>query len=106
MLPSYRAVVAGGRIDWSGEWIKRLDDYVRNGGTLVINAAQIKNVPEQFSGVRLLNTTGEAHNARCLAPGEELQDLKGQIFRYEKVELKGATAFMTTLNGEPIGDGE
>jgi len=82
--------------------IKRLDEYVRNGGTLVINAAQIKNVPEQFSGVRLRNDTGEAHNARCLAPGEEVQDLKGQIFRYEKIELKGATAFMTTLSGEPI----
>jgi len=102
LLPSYRAVVAGGRIEWSAEWIKRLEEYVRNGGTLVINAAQIKNVQEQFSGVRLLNNTGEAHNARCLAAGEELQDLKGQIFRYEKIELKGATALMTTLSGEPI----
>jgi hypothetical protein len=101
-LSSYRAVVAGGRIDWSAEWIKRLEDYVRNGGTLVINAAQIKKVPEQFSGVRLLNTTGEAHNALCLAPGEEPQDLKGQIFRYEKIELKGASAFMTTPSGEPL----
>ena len=102
LLPSYRAVVAGGRIEWSAEWIKRLDEYVRNGGTLVINAAQIKNVPEQFSGVRLRNDTGEAHNARCLAPGEELQDLKGQMFRYEKIELKGATALITTPSGEPI----
>ena len=101
-LLAYRAIVAGGRVEWSAEWIKRLDEYVRNGGTLVLNAAQLKNVPDQFSGVRLLNNTGEAHNARCLAPNEELQDLKGQIFRYEKVELKGATAFMTTLSGEPI----
>ena len=35
LLPSYRAVVAGGRIDWSAEWIQRINDYVRNGGTLV-----------------------------------------------------------------------
>jgi hypothetical protein len=75
---------------------------VRNGGTLVINVAQLKNVPEQFSGVRLRNETGEAHNARCLAPGEEAQDLKSQIFRYEKLELKGATALITTLSGEPL----
>jgi hypothetical protein len=52
--------------------------------------------------VRLLNTSGEAHNARCLAPNEEPQDLKGQIFRYEKIELKGATPLMTTLSGEPL----
>jgi hypothetical protein len=102
LLSSHRAVVVGGRIELSPEWIKRLEEYVRNGGTLVINAAQIKKVPEQFSGVRLLNTNGEAHNARCLAAGEEPQDLKGQIFRYEKIELKGATAFITTLSGEPI----
>ena len=42
LLPSYRAVVVGGRIEWSDEWIKRLTDYVRNGGTVVLNAAQIK----------------------------------------------------------------
>jgi hypothetical protein len=102
LLPSYRAVVVGGRIDWSNEWIARLNEYVRNGGTVVLNAAQVKNLPEQFLGVRLLNDTGEAHNASCLAPNEELQDLKGQIFRYEKVELKGATALMTVPSGGPI----
>ncbi|HSL52830.1 MAG TPA: hypothetical protein VK868_00485, partial [Pyrinomonadaceae bacterium] len=102
LLPSYRAVVVGGRIDWSNEWIARLNDYVRNGGTVVLNAAQIKKLPEQFLGVRLLNDTGEAHNAVCLAPGDETEYLKGQIFRYEKVELKGATALMTVPSGGPI----
>jgi hypothetical protein len=102
LLPSYRAIVVGGRIEWSPEWIQRLAEYVRNGGTVVLNAAQIKQLPEQFLGVRLINDTGEAHNARCLAPGDESEDLKGQIFRYEKVELKGATALITTLSGEPL----
>ena len=102
LLPSYRAIVVGGRInDWSPEWIQRLTEYVRNGGTVVLNAAQVKNLPEQFLGVRLINDTGEAHNARCLAPGEELQDLKGQIFRYEKLELKGA-APLIDINGQPL----
>jgi len=102
LLPSYRAVVVGGRIDWSNEWIQRLNDYVRNGGTLVLNAAQIKKLPEQFLGVRLLNDTGEAHNALCLAPGDEAEYLKGQIFQYEKIELKGATALITVPSGGPI----
>ena len=102
LLPSYRAVVVGGRIDWSAEWIQRISDYVRNGGTLVVNAAQIKKLPEQLLGVRLLNDTGEAHNARCLSPNEELQDLKGQVFRYEKVELKGATPLITVPTGNPL----
>jgi hypothetical protein len=102
LLPSYRAVVVGGRIEWSNEWIARLNDYVRNGGTVVLNAAQIKKLPEPFLGVRLLNDTGEAHNAVCLAPGDDAEYLKGQIFRYEKVELKGATALITVPGGGPI----
>jgi hypothetical protein len=102
LLPSYRAVVVGGRIEWSNEWIARLNDYVRNGGTVVLNAAQIKKLPEPFLGVRLLNDTGEAHNAVCLAPGDDAEYLKGQIFRYEQVELKGATALITVPGGGPI----
>jgi hypothetical protein len=102
LLPAYRAVVVGGRIEWSNEWIQRLNDYVRNGGTVILNAAQIKKLPEQFLGVRLLNDTGEAHNAVCLAPGEEPQNLKGQIFRYEKLELKGATPLITVPTGAPL----
>ena len=102
LLPSYRAVVVGGRIDWSPEWIARLNDYVRNGGTVVLNAAQIKKLPEQFLGVRLLNDTGEAHNASCLSPNEEPQNLKGHIFRFEKLELKGANALITVPTGAPL----
>jgi len=102
LLPSYRAVVVGGRIEWSNEWIQRLSEYVRNGGTVVLNAAQIKRLPEQFLGVRLLNDTGEAHNALCTSPGEESQDLHGQIYRYERVELKGATTLIAVPSGDPL----
>lgn len=99
-LGAYRAVVVGGRLEWSPEWIRNATDYVRNGGTVVVNAAQIKGLSDQFLGVRLTNATAEADTARCLA--EESQDLSGQMFRYEKVELKGATALVTTSNGDPL----
>jgi hypothetical protein len=50
----------------------------------------------------LTGASGEAHNARCLSPGEPAQDLSGQIFRYEKLELLGATALMTAIGGDPL----
>src|SRR5258705_6546400 len=78
LLSSYRAIVVGGHIEWSPEWIQKLTDYVRSGGTVVINAAQIKGIPEQLIGVRMTNATGEAHNGRCLLPGDEGDDLSGQ----------------------------
>ena len=101
-LDGYRAVVAGGHIEWSPQWIQRLNNYVKNGGTVVLNSAQIKGLPETLLGLRLLETTGEAHNAKCLAPGESLQNLKGQIFRFQKVELKGAKALITTNSDQPL----
>ena len=101
-LDPYRAIVTGGGIDWSTQWVQRLTNYLKSGGTVVINSAQIKGLPPELLGVRLTGVTGEAHNARCLAPGEAPQDLHGQIFRYEKVELKGAQPLITTTNGDPL----
>ncbi|HET8781590.1 MAG TPA: hypothetical protein VFM63_04200, partial [Pyrinomonadaceae bacterium] len=101
-LSAYRAVVVGGRIEWSPEWIQKVTDYVRNGGTVVLNAAQIKSVPAQLLGVRSTNAVAEADSAQCVSPGEAAQDLTGQMFRYEKVELRGASALITAPNGDPL----
>src|SRR5206468_12633454 len=43
LLGSYRAIVVGGHIEWSTPWIQRITEYVKSGGTVVLNAAQIKN---------------------------------------------------------------
>ena len=98
-LNAYRAVVVGGRIEWSPEWAQKLTEYVRNGGTVVLNAAQIKNIPSQMLGVSLTNATAEAETARCVSEREELT---GQMFRYERVELKGAKSLITAANGDPL----
>ena len=90
----YRAVVLGGRAEWN----RSLGEYVRNGGSVVLNAAQVKNVPEAVIGVRFTNATAEADTARC----SDGADLGGQVFRYDKVELKGATTFIAAANGDPL----
>jgi hypothetical protein len=101
-LDPYRAIVVGGRIDWSTEWIERLTNYLKSGGTVVLNAAQIKGVPEDLLGVHFTGATAEADTANCLSRGEVRQDLSGQLFRYEKVELKGAQALITSEDGDPL----
>jgi hypothetical protein len=101
-LSAYRAIVIGGRIEWSAEWIQHLTEYVRNGGTVVLNASQIKGMPPALLGVRSTNDTAEADNARCLIPGDESQDLNGQLFRYGKFQLVGAQALVTTIDGAPL----
>jgi hypothetical protein len=101
-LDAYRAIVVGGHVDWSSHWIQKLADYAKAGGTVILNSSQIKGLPSDLLGVRLTGLTGEAHNARCLSPGEAPQDLTGQIFRYHKMELQGAQALITTIPGEPL----
>lgn len=98
-IDSYAAVIVGGRIDWSTPWISKLNNYVRNGGTLVINSAQVKGLPADLLGVRIIGADGEAHNAKCMSPNEPEQDLSGQIFRYDRVEAKGAEVLMAVPNG-------
>src|SRR2546423_8539688 len=39
-IDSYRAVVVGGEINWTPTSAKKLEDYVRNGGTGLINPAE------------------------------------------------------------------
>ena len=52
--------------------------------------------------MRRTNETAETDTARCLLPGDETQDLSGQLFRYQKVELSGAQALITTADGIPL----
>ena len=112
-LSNYRAVVVGGHVDWtvstgSGsdrarlatDWPQLLTDYVRNGGAIVLNASQAKGLPEELIGVQLLGETAESDNAQCLL--EKNLDLSGQLFRYVRVRLKGASTLIATPNNDPL----
>ncbi len=69
---------------------------------MILNSAQIKGLSPDLLGVRLMGTTGEAHNAQCLSPNEPTQDLHGGIFRFEHVELSGAQILIATPANEPL----
>ena len=101
-VDAYRALVVGGRIEWTPAWAARLKAYVEKGGTVVVNAAQTKGLPAELLGVRATGATAEADDATCLAPGEPKTDLTGQVYRYERVEPRGAEVLMQTPSGDPL----
>ena len=101
-IDNYRAVIVGGNIEWTSAWARKLENYVRNGGVVVINTAQLKGLAPQFPGVTLTGKTGEAHNAQCSAPNEPPQNLHGGIFRFDEIELKGAQPFIVTPANQPL----
>ncbi|MDT5272577.1 MAG: hypothetical protein QOH49_4763 [Acidobacteriota bacterium] len=101
-VDAYRALVVGGRIEWTPAWAARLKAYVEKGGTVVVNAAQAKGLPAELLGVRATGATAEADDATCLAPGEPKTDLRGQVYRYERVEPRGAEVLMQAPSGDPL----
>ncbi|MEP6741702.1 MAG: hypothetical protein ABJB61_04320, partial [bacterium] len=70
--------------------------------TVVLNTSQIKDFPTQLLGARPTGATAEADNARCLSTGETVPNLGGQMFRYEKLELNGASALIVSDNGDAL----
>jgi len=101
-LTNYRAVVVGGRIDWTPRWIQKLTEYAQAGGTIVLNAAQMKGLPQDLVGLRQTNSTAETNTAHCLSPGEPPQDLTGQTFRYERVQLREAKPLIAAVSGDAL----
>jgi hypothetical protein len=101
-IDAYRVAVAGGRLEWTPAWTEQLKSYVRKGGVLVLNAAQAKGLPEDLLGVRPLNSTAEADDAKCLLPNEAGANLRGGRYAYERVEKRGAEVLMQTATGDPL----
>jgi hypothetical protein len=101
-VDAYRALVVGGRVDWKPAWGARLKAYAEKGGTVVLNAAQAEGLPAELLGVRSSGATAEADDADCLAPGEPETDLTGQVYRYERVEPRGAEVLLKTPSGDPL----
>jgi hypothetical protein len=102
-VDNYRALVVGGRIEWTSAWAQKLADYARKGGVVVLNAAQARGLPAELLGVRLRGESAESDAARCLLTPEDNADLTGQMFRYEKVEPQpGTRVLMETTAGDAL----
>lgn len=102
-IDNYRAVVVGGRVEWTRAWAEKLADYVRKGGVVVINSAQAKGLPEELTGAHLKGETAEADDARCQLESEARVDLRGQVFRYERIEPRnGSRVLIQTPTGDPL----
>ncbi|MFN2578658.1 MAG: hypothetical protein ABR607_13310 [Pyrinomonadaceae bacterium] len=101
-IDSYRAVVVGGDIKWTSGWAQKLSQYVRNGGVVVLNTANSNGLPSDLLGLKEFDGLSEDDSAQCLAPRERRENLNGQLFRYRKVEPRGADVLIATAGGNPL----
>jgi hypothetical protein len=56
MFDSYKVMILLGKINFTGELSKRYENYVKNGGTLLVNSMYLgKGIDETFAGMKLEN---------------------------------------------------
>ncbi len=86
ILPSYKVAVLLGEYPENPELAKILTDYVRNGGTLLINVKHLnRRFPAEFSGIELNGKTVSSYD-----------------FTVEQVKLKNAEVIEKDNAGYPI----
>lgn len=97
-LRNYKVAILLGTFDIQAPLAGRLIDYVREGGTLVINSRQAAGrFPRDFAGVRQSGKVAPVEGRVCPAGGEAVA--LGRPYDYEPVELDGARPLWTDEKG-------
>ncbi|MAE64986.1 MAG: hypothetical protein CMJ18_12015 [Phycisphaeraceae bacterium] len=87
-------------VDMNDGLTERLDRYVRSGGTLVINVAQLGEAfPVELLGATVTERNEPAHEARCVETGEILH---AGAFSARVVEPNGAKVVFDTPDSLPL----
>ncbi len=95
VLRNYRVLFLSGKFDPDRAFAARLMEYVRKGGTLVINTSQLgKNLPPEFLGVQPTGEKALVANPVLSQQGKEVFRLPAP-YEFEKVKLKGAEPLLT-----------
>ncbi|HEX5271500.1 MAG TPA: hypothetical protein VFW33_13480, partial [Gemmataceae bacterium] len=118
----YPVVWAAGDVDLSGPWVATLEEYLRKGGTLVVNVEAAKGLPAKLLGVKPTGKTTTAEEwspeggaARATVPfdvaGVEVAGAKVLAWASPKVPLitrneVGAGAVILTLAPRMLGQDE
>ncbi len=98
-LLNYKVAVLLGKYDLTSALAQRLMEYVRQGGTLVINSRQIGDrFPDEFLGVRRSGKTLAVESPLSSTSGGNPVAL-AMPYDYEPIELRGAQSLWTDSKG-------
>jgi len=98
-LLSYKVAILLGKVDVDAPLAARLMEYVRQGGTLVVNSRQIgTSLPVEFTGATPSGqAVGVAGPVLALPDGETVS--LTEPYDYQPVELRGAEALWRDASG-------
>jgi len=98
-LQQYPVVWAAGDVKLTGAMLPIVEDYVKNGGTLVVNVNQAKELPAKLTG---LAVTGKSARATAWSVGNS-PTRETTPYEHALVELKGDVALMSAGPKQPPG---
>ena len=99
-LDGYRVLMLVGDVRVDATLAARLTQYVRGGGTLVVNAQQVgSHLAAGFLGAELTGQNATAEAARCKLDREKLA---GAAFEYAKVRLTSARPLVVVDGGDDV----
>jgi hypothetical protein len=98
-LRKYRTIILVGDIAVEGELKSALSQWVKEGGTLVANAAHFPAPDEALTGVKLTGESKEASQSRWLQDGTTFRERR---FQYPVATLAGAEVLADDGNGAPL----
>ncbi|MBQ9338238.1 MAG: hypothetical protein IJS14_13180 [Lentisphaeria bacterium] len=84
-LPAYKVAILSGGYEKHPAMAEALREYVKNGGTLVLNTVQLNNFDPDFTGVKLTGKT-----------------VKDGGYVLDRVELAGAKSLMKLSDGTDV----
>jgi hypothetical protein len=110
VLNNYKVAVMLGQYPKSKAVAKRLMEYVKNGGTLLVNIKQINELfPPEFLGLEKASSpegAGEICNKEVKSPVRSLVDSKtfdlADKYEFDPVKLKGATPLLEDADGNVL----
>ena len=83
VIDTYRAAMLVGNVQMDGNFVKKLVRYVKNGGTLIINAKQVnRRLSESFLGCRVTKKTGRGKVAFSNLDNSIIVERKPFIFQH------------------------
>ncbi|MFA6930832.1 MAG: hypothetical protein WCT05_10930 [Lentisphaeria bacterium] len=102
---AFKLILLSGKIHFSSELTRRYEEYVRQGGTLIVNCMNLgQGIPEEFAGVKMLPGQSDKTSAAFDRNRHQVAQLdNGDTQEVVKIQLQnGSQVLLSDENENPL----
>jgi len=98
VLNRYNLVILLGEVELKGELLKKVKDFVKDGGSLILSACQIGDAESDFTGVEITEEYQEAQKSYSIIDDKEFEE----DYFYQIVKVKSAQVLAVNEEKYPL----